>query len=90
MKRSLVIQLIGPTTSFTGLALKPWTERPDITDRDSRIQMMQYLIKYLAKYQVLMAPSLPIMKSMVNQLVIKSPDSPERIYQVAEQIELKQ
>lgn len=79
--------MIGPTTSFTGLALKPWTERPDVTDRDVMLKMMQDVNTIPGvKYQVLMAPSLPIMKSMVNQLVIKSPDSPEKIYEVAEKI----
>ena len=79
--------MIGPTTSFTGLALTPWTERPDITDRDVMMKMMQYANTIPGvKYQVLMAPSLPIMKSMLNQIVIKSSDPPERIYEVAEQI----
>lgn len=79
--------MMGPTMSFTGLALTPWTDRPDITDRDVMVKMMQYSNTVPGvKYQVLMSPSLPIMKSMVNQLVIKSPEQPEKIFQVAEKI----
>ena len=35
--------MIGPTTSFTGLALTPWTERPDITDRDVRKEVYSFV-----------------------------------------------
>lgn len=79
--------MLGPTGSFTGLALTPWSERPDITDRDVMLKLMQHSSRIPGvKYQVLMAPSLPIMKSMVNQIVIKSSDTPEKIYEVAEKI----
>ena len=79
--------MIGPTTAFSGLVLTPWTERPNINDRDVMLELMQKSSKIPGlKYQVLMSPSLPIMKSMVNQLVIKSPEQPEKIYQVAEKI----
>lgn len=78
--------MMGPTNSFTGLSLKPWNKR-DLNDRQIMLQLMGMAQSVPGvKYQVLMMPSLPMMKSMLNQIVIKSADSPEQIYQVAEKI----
>ncbi|MAJ82352.1 MAG: multidrug efflux protein [Legionellales bacterium] len=77
----------GPTVAFSGLNLTPWQDRKEITDFTvaKQLNAITHDIPGL-KYQVLMMPSLPIMKSMLKQLVIKSADNPERLYAVAEKV----
>ncbi|MAH61320.1 MAG: multidrug efflux protein [Legionellales bacterium] len=77
----------GPTTAFTGINLTPWQDRTKVTDFTvaKKLNEVTHQIPGL-KYQVLLMPSLPIMKSMLKQIVIKSADDPQRIYEIAQKI----